>query len=134
MANRHILILCECCVLKLTNDDESACRDFHQHTHAVLQATGQLVLQTQEPHIWDGHHTPNCHGHGAVITNEKFWVAEALYDTPPTWPETDDERAQFASWQHEVANGDTLRGFRDWVTWSAEVDVEAAVEQARPRG
>lgn len=33
-----------------------------------------------------------------------------------TWPTTDKDRADFADWQHEVANGDTLRGFRDWQT------------------
>lgn len=33
-----------------------------------------------------------------------------------TWPEDDDERAAFGDWQYEVANSDTLLGFRDWIT------------------
>lgn len=35
--------------------------------------------------------------------------------TLPTWPTTDAEQASFADWQSEVANGDTIRGFRDWL-------------------
>lgn len=31
-----------------------------------------------------------------------------------TWPDTDADRAALRVWKHEVANGDTLRGFRDW--------------------
>lgn len=33
-----------------------------------------------------------------------------------TWPETDAERAAFIDWQIAVGTGDTLRGFRDWLT------------------
>ena len=40
----------------------------------------------------------------------------------PTWPTTADERAAFADWQHEVACGDTLRGFRDWLNHHKELD------------
>lgn len=34
----------------------------------------------------------------------------------PTWPRDDHERELFTDWQYEVANGDTLMGFRDWMT------------------
>jgi hypothetical protein len=32
-----------------------------------------------------------------------------------TWPETTAEKYAFTDWQYEVGNGDTLRGFRDWL-------------------
>jgi hypothetical protein len=32
-----------------------------------------------------------------------------------TWPETEAEKYAFTDWQYEVGNGDTLRGFRDWL-------------------
>lgn len=32
-----------------------------------------------------------------------------------TWPETAEERARYSDWQYEVANGDTILGFRDWM-------------------
>lgn len=35
--------------------------------------------------------------------------------TARTWPETTEERNRFADWQYEVANADTVLGFRDWV-------------------
>lgn len=38
----------------------------------------------------------------------------------PVWPENDDERASFADWQREVGEGDTVRGFRDWLAANAE--------------
>lgn len=36
--------------------------------------------------------------------------------TGPTWPENAQERSDFSDWQYEAANGDTVLGFRDWVT------------------
>ncbi len=33
-----------------------------------------------------------------------------------TWPTTPAETASYRDWQYEVANGDTLRGFREWLT------------------
>lgn len=42
-------------------------------------------------------------------------TARALRLIPRSvWPETDAERAAFADWQYEVANGDTCASFRDW--------------------
>lgn len=32
-----------------------------------------------------------------------------------TWPTTDAERSAYRDWQYEVANGDTVLGFRDWL-------------------
>jgi len=37
-----------------------------------------------------------------------------------TWPETEAERYAFTDWQYEVGNGDTLRGFRDWLAVKEE--------------
>lgn len=50
------------------------------------------------------------------------------YSTPrqdKTWPDTDTERATFRAWKREVANGDTLRGFRDW---AAELDTDTSLD------
>ena len=41
-----------------------------------------------------------------------------------TWPTTVDERRAFTSWQYEVANGDTVRGFRDWIAAQLDADAE----------
>jgi hypothetical protein len=42
-----------------------------------------------------------------------------------TWPENDADRDDFAAWQHDVANGDTLRGYRDW---QAEQALDAGLD------
>lgn len=42
------------------------------------------------------------------------YVAADLAPAPPVWPQDDTERAAFADYQAEVANGDTAIGFRDW--------------------
>lgn len=44
-----------------------------------------------------------------------------------TWPETDQERADFTDWQYEVGNGDTILGFRDWITHRDEADRDEPV-------
>lgn len=36
--------------------------------------------------------------------------------TSSTWPNDPTENASFKDWQYEVANGDTILGFRDWLT------------------
>jgi hypothetical protein len=33
-----------------------------------------------------------------------------------TWPASDDEREDFADWQADVSSGDTVLGYRDWVS------------------
>lgn len=38
-----------------------------------------------------------------------------------TWPETGEEEDLFKEWQHEVRNGDTILGFRDWIAHDTEV-------------
>lgn len=35
---------------------------------------------------------------------------------PQTWPVSDEDRTHYADWRYEVANGDTVLGFRAWVT------------------
>ena len=52
-----------------------------------------------------------------------------------TWPETDAERNAFTDWQYEVGNGDTLRGFRDWLAaekerWNAAAGPLPDVDQS----
>lgn len=77
----RILILCECCALKLANDDDSGCRDFHHHTRPGLDVPAGTVI-SQGPHTWDGTLDLACHGHegGVVHPEETFWVAEVMSD------------------------------------------------------
>lgn len=79
MTHKKMLILCECCALKLTNDDESGCRDFHRHTHGPLSVPGDTAI-TQGPHEWDGTLALDCHGHedGVIYPDQVFWVAESF--------------------------------------------------------
>lgn len=74
---RKIFVLCECCALKLANDDESGCRDYHRHEHASLNVPLGTAV-SQGPHTWDGTLDLACHGHerGLVQPGETFWVAE----------------------------------------------------------
>lgn len=39
-----------------------------------------------------------------------------------TWPRTAAERNSYHDWRYEVANGDTVLGFRDWLTNQKEND------------
>ncbi|MFD2794647.1 hypothetical protein ACFS27_13905 [Promicromonospora vindobonensis] len=85
---RRTLFLCECCALKLSNDDESGCRDFHHHTHSGLDVPAETVI-AQGPYTWDGSHDLACHGHegGVVQTDQTYWVAEVL--SAPDDPRTE---------------------------------------------
>lgn len=40
------------------------------------------------------------------------------------WPENDRDRADYEDWQHDVSNGDTVLGFRDWVAHREEANGE----------
>lgn len=72
--------LCDCCAMKLANGDDSACRDFYNHTHASLEAPLGTAL-TDGPFEWDQcHRSLTCDGHSgengepAEITyGQKFW-------------------------------------------------------------
>jgi hypothetical protein len=51
-----------------------------------------------------------------IIHQVREHVAQTPVVTPvKTWPETAAERDAFVDWQYEVEQGDTLRGFRDWL-------------------
>ncbi|MDP9903162.1 hypothetical protein [Arthrobacter bambusae] len=78
MANQPF-VLCECCALKLNNDDESGCRDYHGHGHDSLDVLAGTVI-SQGPHVWDGKLDLTCHGHkdGVVHPGGAFWVAEIM--------------------------------------------------------
>lgn len=77
--HRKTFVLCECCALKLANDDDSACRDYHRHEHASLCVPAGTAI-TQGPHEWDGSLHLSCHGHedGAIQPLGRFWVAELV--------------------------------------------------------
>lgn len=76
---RKTFVLCECCALKLANDDDSSCRDYHGHDHASLDVPAGTAI-TQGPHDWDGTLALACHGHkgGTIETLGQFWVAELV--------------------------------------------------------
>lgn len=50
--------------------------------------------------------------------HRRLTVMQGLDDAAPAkaWPQDDDEQERFEDWQAEVANGDTISGFRDWLT------------------
>jgi hypothetical protein len=48
------------------------------------------------------------------IDTARPFLSGAPVERKSPWPETDDERAAFADWQREAAEGDTNAGFRDW--------------------
>jgi len=39
-----------------------------------------------------------------------------------TWPGTEAEREAFNDWQYAVSNGDTLRGYRNWIAAKKEAE------------
>jgi len=61
-----------------------------------------------------------------IIHQVREHEAQTSVVTPEvkTWPETDAERDVFTDWQYAVGNGDTLRGFRDWLAAEKERDVD----------
>lgn len=42
-------------------------------------------------------------------------MAKTISNDNRTWPENAQERSDFSDWQYEVANSDTVLGFRDWI-------------------
>lgn len=128
LTNRNTLVLCEPCAIKLTNNDESG--------YPLRRPAGRWSLRTATVTYqdWDPS-KPNCHGHGGLITSEKYWVAEWTdmpSDSAPTWPQTKAEHDLFRDWQYEVAAGDTLHGFRDWVNARDEQEVDDLVAASYP--
>jgi len=59
-----------------------------------------------------------------IIHQVKTHIAAPEPVVVKTWPETDAERDAFTDWQYQVGNGDTLRGFRDWLAAEKERDVD----------
>jgi len=61
-----------------------------------------------------------------VIRQVREHDAQTPVVTPEvkTWPETTAEKDAFIDWQYEVGNGDTLRGFRDWLAAKQEQERE----------
>lgn len=49
-------------------------------------------------------------------TAQRLGLPVAEPAAPSVWPETDAEKIAFTDWQHEVSNGDTSVGFREWFT------------------
>lgn len=77
------ILLCECCMLKLVNDDASACRDYYGHTHADLElhATATTVVVESSP-VYDDNRALACDGHpaGQIMAGEPFWIAHVFTD------------------------------------------------------
>ena len=60
-----------------------------------------------------------------IIHQVREHAAQTPVVTPvKTWPDTPEERLAFIGWQYEVENGDTLRGFRDWLAAKQEQERE----------
>ena len=58
-----------------------------------------------------------------IISQVREHAAQTPVVTPvKMWPDTPEERLAFIGWQYEVENGDTLRGFRDWLAAKQERD------------
>lgn len=75
------LTLCQCCAMKLANDDDSSCRDFHKHTHADLSVPAGAVLVDLEPTRNEGARYLVCDGHGEKIAPlAHYWIIEVLSD------------------------------------------------------
>ena len=75
------LALCQCCAMKLANDDDSSCRHFHKHTHAALTVPAGAVLVDLEPTRNEGARHLVCDGHGENIgESAHYWIVEVLSD------------------------------------------------------
>lgn len=76
------VFLCDCCAMKLANDDDSACRDFHGHDHASLDVPLGTAL-IDGPFDWDQiHSTIRCSGHlddrgepSEIVYGQSYWHA-----------------------------------------------------------
>jgi hypothetical protein len=56
----------------------------------------------------------------AVTVSREHDRQTSVVTPAKTWPENDAERDAFVDWQFEVSQGDTLRGFRDWLAAEKE--------------
>lgn len=79
--NARSLALCQCCAMKLTNDDETSCRDFYGHDHAGLSVPAGTVVSEIEPRVNDRTGSLTCDGHGGEIEPMgHYWNAEIITD------------------------------------------------------
>jgi len=92
---------------------------------AYLEADGTSLTRTED--LWT---CPELATAAEIADEIIHQVREHDAQTPVvtpevrTWPETDAEKNAFVDWQYEVGNGDTLRGFRDWLTAKQEQERE----------
>lgn len=71
------LALCQCCALKLVNDDESACRDYLNHTHPSVDVPAGTALTGFDPLEHTSARHLDCDGCGEPIEAfGLYWLAE----------------------------------------------------------
>ncbi|MEH1588030.1 hypothetical protein [Cutibacterium avidum] len=78
MPGTESLALCSCCALKLTNDDESGCRDYYGHTHPSCDVPAGTVVTSFSPIVHTDGRPLDCDGHhGPIVDQEPYWPAAA---------------------------------------------------------
>ena len=94
-------------------------REAVANTEAFSVGPGNMQTWVAEPErVWT---CPESATIDRIIHEIIHQVREHDVQTPvvtpevKTWPETEAEKYAFTDWQYEVGNGDTLRGFRDWL-------------------
>lgn len=93
-----------------------------------LEVQEVLIINPFEPHF-TGEPEPEDDEPGPGLTLIEVPVRDpgvsrlTTKENTGPWP-SEDERPAYADWQGEVANGDTVLGFRDWLTAQAADECE----------
>lgn len=71
--------LCDCCAMKVANDDTTSCRDFYDHDHEDFNLPGITAL-SDGSFEHSGLSPMSCSGHpdGQIQPGERYWRAEHL--------------------------------------------------------
>ena len=127
-----ILVEGEMDAITLASARAGAVREAVGNTEAFSVGPGDMAGWVAEPErVWT---CPEL----ATAAEATMWAADEIIhqvrehaaQTPvvtpevKTWPETTAEKDAFIDWQYEVGNGDTLRGFRDWLAAKQEQERE----------
>ena len=81
--------LCDCCAMKLVNDDLSSCKDYYEHTHAPCEhLNAMFVIDGDEREVTWSWVCEGCATRMNPYSNQ--WNAVELIDVPhsdyPHWP------------------------------------------------
>lgn len=61
------VLVCECCIMLICNDDDSACRGYHHHDHPDCQLPAYTVVFTDTIDDWDSTWPGECAGCGQTL-------------------------------------------------------------------